>query len=285
VEGSVPLKGVIVAAGYGSRFFPVTRVVPKELLPIIDRPAIDLVVEELAEAGVEDLLIITSRRKKSLDDWFDRDPELEARFDGSRLGMPRVRAMFVRQAEMRGTGHALLAAKAFVGSDPFLVAFPDDLFGEPNCSAMLADLHRRTGCSVLAVGDLSGQDVSRYGVVDAVEDERGVLHVRGMVEKPAPGTEPSHLVSWGRYLYTPEVFGVLEDGLARHTSDGSGEFYATDAVAVLADRGRVVAQVVPCERYDTGDRFGYLTTVVEHALKHPELGGPLEAWLRQRLAR
>jgi UTP--glucose-1-phosphate uridylyltransferase len=281
------MKGVIVAAGYGSRFFPVTRVVPKELLPIVDRPAIDLVVEEMVGAGVEDLLVITSRRKKSLDDWFDRDPELEARFGSARLGVPKVRAVFVRQAEMRGTGHALLAARAFVGDEPFLVAFPDDLFGEPNCSAMLVDLHRRTGCSVLSVGDLSGEDVSRYGVVDAAEDGSGVLRVRGMVEKPPTGTEPSHLVSWGRYLYTPEIFDVLEEGLARHAHDssGAGEFYATDAIGVLASRGRVVAQVVPCERYDTGDRLGYLTTVVDRALAHPELGADLEAWLRQRLAR
>ncbi|MEZ4235426.1 MAG: UTP--glucose-1-phosphate uridylyltransferase [Myxococcota bacterium] len=259
----MPVKGVILAAGYGSRFLPVTRVVPKELLPIVDRPAIDLVVQELVEAGVEDLLIITSRRKKVLDDWFDRDPELEAKFAPERLGVPGVRVAFVRQAEMRGTGHALLTAKAFVGSDPFLVAFPDDLFGPPNCSAQLVAMYERTGCSVLSVGDLTGQDVSRYGVVDAVAEADGVLRVRGMVEKPAPGAEPSHLVSWGRYLYTPEVFPVLEAGFASHAG---GEFYATDAISVLAERGRVVAAVVPSPRYDTGDRLGYLTTVVEHAL-------------------
>ncbi|MEQ1502722.1 MAG: UTP--glucose-1-phosphate uridylyltransferase [Myxococcota bacterium] len=273
------VKGVIVAAGYGSRFLPVTRVVPKELLPIVDRPAIDWVVREMVEAGIEDLLVITSRRKKALDDWFDRDPELEALFGRDRLGLPPIRTSFVRQSEMRGTGHALMLARSFCGDDPFVVAFPDDLFGPPNCSAQLIADHKATGCTVLACGDLTGEDVSRYGVVDAV-DVNGVLRVRGMVEKPAPGTEPSHLVSWGRYLYTPEVFDALEAGFRSHTS---GEFYATDAIAALAKRERVVASVIPSVRYDTGDRLGYLTTVIDVALGHPELGGPLRAWLDQKL--
>lgn len=274
------VKGVILAAGYGSRFLPVTRVVPKELLPIVDRPALDLVVQELAEAGIEDLLIITSRRKRAIEDWFDRDPELDALFPAGRLAVPRVRAHFVRQAEMKGTGHALLLARAFVGDSPFVVAFPDDLFGAPNCTAALIAAWRRTGCTVLSCGDLTGQDVSRYGVVDAVRDDAGELRVRGIVEKPAPGREPSHLVSWGRYLYTPDVFAALDAGFARHAQ---GEFYATDAIAALAAAGRVVAEVVPSPRWDTGDRLGYLQTVLDHALRHPELGDPLRAWLRDRL--
>lgn len=278
------LKGVIVAAGYGSRFLPVTRVVPKELLPLVDRPAIDYVVREFAEAGIEDVLVITSRRKKALDDWFDTDVELERQVGRERLGIPGVRAVFVRQAEMRGTGHALMLARAFAGQDPFVVAFPDDLFGPPNCSARLAEVYARTGCSVLACGDLTGEDVSRYGVVDAVPealpDGTRVLRVRRMVEKPPRGTEPSHLVSWGRYLYTPELFDVLEAGFANHQT---GEFYATDAIAELATRGRVVAEIVPSPRYDTGDQLGYLTTTVSFALDHPTLGPQLEAWLRRRL--
>lgn len=275
------VKGVIVAAGYGSRFLPLTRVVPKELLPIIDRPAIDYVVREFADAGIEDVLVITSRRKKALDDWFDRDPELDGKFSEERLGIPKVRATFVRQTEMKGTGHALLLARNFAGNDPFVVAYPDDLFadGARNCSAQLIALHEQTGCTVLACGDLTGEDVSRYGVVDAVE-EAGVLRVRGMVEKPPRGQEPSSLVSWGRYLYTPEVFEALDAGFAKHRS---GEFFATDAIAALAQQGRVVAQIVPNARFDTGDRLGYLTTVIEFGLIHPELGAPLEAWLRSRL--
>lgn len=278
------VKGVIVAAGYGSRFLPMTRVVPKELLPIVDRPAIDYVVREFVDAGIEDVLVITSRRKKALDDWFDRDPELEGKFAAERLGIPKIRASFVRQTEMKGTGHALLLARAFVGDDAFVVAYPDDLFAdgvtdEGNCTAQLMKLHARTGCTVLACGDLAGEDVSRYGVVDTVT-EGDVLRVRGMIEKPAKGTTTSTLVSWGRYLYTPEVFEALDAGFAKHEK---GEFFATDAIAALAERGRVVAQIIPNARYDTGDQLGYLTTVIEFALKHPELGDDLLAWLRTRI--
>jgi UTP--glucose-1-phosphate uridylyltransferase len=273
------VKGVIVAAGYGSRFLPVTRVVPKELFPLVDRPAIDYVVREMAEAGIEDILVITSRRKKSLDDWFDRDIELERSYDGARLGYPPVRTQFVRQQEMKGTGHALLLARAFAGNDAFVVAFPDDLF-EQNCSLALVKEYERTGKTVLACGDLAGQDVSRYGVVDAVTGSDGTLLVRDMVEKPPKGTEPSTLVSWGRYLYTPDVFQELDAGIAAHQK---GEFYATDAIRRLAQRERVVATIVPGERWDTGERLGYLTTSIEIALRHPELGGPLRAWLADRL--
>lgn len=286
MAGTGKVKGVIVAAGYGSRFLPLTRVVPKELLPIIDRPALDLVVQELAEAGIEEVLVITSRRKKALDDWFDRDVELEGLFPPERLGVPQVKATFVRQSEMKGTGHALLLARSFAGHDPVVVSFPDDLFGAPNCSALLIETWRATGKSVLAVGDLSGQDVSRYGVVDAelssgADAAEGVA-VRGIVEKPPRGTEPSHLVSWGRYLYTPEIFEVLEEGLKRHAK---GEFYATDAISALAARGRMVARVVPSPRFDTGDKLGYLTTVLHFALEHAELGPPLRSWLAERLQR
>ncbi|MBX2801670.1 MAG: UTP--glucose-1-phosphate uridylyltransferase [Myxococcales bacterium] len=273
------VKGVILAAGYGTRFLPVTRVVPKELLPIGTRPALDWVVREMAEAGIEEILVITSRRKRGIEDWFDTDVELEGRVGRARLGIPNVRATFVRQHEMKGTGHALLMAREFAGIDPVVVAFPDDLFGEPNCSARLIATWERTGCSVLACGDLSGQDVSRYGVVDAVV-QGDVLRVRGVVEKPAPGTEPSHLVSWGRYLYTPQMFSELAAGLSEHTG---GEFYATDAINTLASQGKVVADVVPSPRYDTGQPLGYLTTVVRMGMQDPEVGPAFRAWLSRQV--
>jgi UTP--glucose-1-phosphate uridylyltransferase len=272
------VKGVIVAAGYGSRFLPVTRVVPKELFPIVDRPAIDYVVQEFVDAGIRDLLVITSRRKKALDDWFDRDIELEGSFAKERLGYPALRTQFVRQSEMKGTGHALLLAREFVGDDPFVVAFPDDLFSA-NCAKLLVEEHERTGRMVLACSDLADQDVSRYGVV-AIEDTGDRLAVRDIVEKPARGTEPSTIVSWGRYLYTPELFDALDRGLRDHTK---GEFYATDAIRSLASSDRVVASIVPGVRYDTGEKLGYLTTVVEFALAHPELGEPLRQWLKTRV--
>jgi UTP--glucose-1-phosphate uridylyltransferase len=273
------VKAVLLAAGYGSRFLPVTRVVPKELLPVGTRPAIALVVDELVRAGVDELLVITTRRKRSIEDWFDRDPELDAVLGPERLAYPSLKTTFVRQQTMTGTGHALRLAKTFAGDDPVIVAYPDDLF-DGDCSTLLVETWRQTGCSVLACGDLTGQDVSRYGVVDATGDAEGVLRVRDIVEKPAPGTEPSHLVSWGRYLFTPDLFPALEEGWRRH---GTGEFYATDAIRDLARRGRVVARVVPHRRWDTGEPLGYTQTVIEHALADATLGPPLRAWLTERL--
>jgi UTP--glucose-1-phosphate uridylyltransferase len=182
---------------------------------------------------------------------------------------------------MGGTGHALLLARAFAGDDPIVVAYPDDLF-DGDCASLLAETWRQTGCSVLACSDLTGQDVSRYGVVDAKPDAGGVLRVRGMVEKPAPGSEPSHLVSWGRYLYTPDIFEALEENRRRHTK---GELYATDAIRALAEKGRVVAKVIPFERFDTGEPLGYLQTVMEMGLRDARLGAQLRAWLEERLTR
>lgn len=283
----MPVKGVILAAGYGSRFLPVTRCVPKEMLPLVDRPAIDYVVQEMVGAGIEEILVITSRRKRAIEDWFDRDPELEAVFGAEgahdKLALsrpPPVKVTFVRQQEMKGTGHALLLAENFAGDDPVVLAFPDDLFGEPNCTAELVATHERTGCSVLSAVDLKGQDVSRYGVM-AVDDEGdGVLRVSALVEKPKRGTEPSTLVSLGRYLFTPEIFPALRAGLKLHEA---GEFFATDGINRLAHEGRVVARAVEAPRYDTGKPLGYLKTVVEVALQHPEIGPDFRIWLSQHL--
>lgn len=275
------MKGVIVAAGYGSRFLPVTRVVPKELLPIVDRPALAYVLDEFVEAGVTDVLVITSRRKRALEDWFDRDPELEPRFGAARLDQPRLRATFLRQEQMRGTGDAILLARTFAGDDPVVVAFPDDLFGAPNVTRALIDAHRRTGHSTILAAELAG-DVSRYGVLDVAPGSGSVRAVRGLVEKPPSGTEPSKIVSLGRYLYTPDVFPILAAGAARH--QGAGEYYATEALAALAASGRLSAVVSAAKRWDTGDRLGYLQTVVDAALDHAELGGPLRQWLAERLA-
>lgn len=283
------MKGVIVAAGYGTRFLPVTRCVPKELLPIVDRPAIDLVVEELVDAGVTDLLIVTSRRKKALEDWFDRDPELEAVFDAEgatekreRIRPPAVRTLFVRQQRMAGTGDALLLAREFAGSDPVLVAYPDDLFGRGggglNCSAQLVDTWRKTGRSVLAGEDLAGQDVSRYGVLD-VEARGDELVLKRIVEKPPRGEEPSTVVSWGRYLFTPDLFEALAEGRRGH---GGGEYYHVGAINALAARDRVSVRLIDVPRYDTGTPLGYLQAVIDLALERPDIGPDLRAFLATR---
>ena len=278
----MPVKGVIVAAGYGSRFLPVTRCLPKEMLPIVDRPAIDYIVAEYIDAGIEDILIISSRRKKVLEDWFDRAPELEAAMADSpaklaKLVPPNARVQFVRQSEMKGTGHAMLLARTFAGDDPVVVAFPDDLFVDGNCAAELIATHHETGCSVLSAVDMPGEDVSRYGVLEPMPREDGAVGVRRIVEKPAVGAEPSHLVSLGRYLYTPEIFALLAHGIEAHAT---GEYFPSDAINTLGEAGKVVARTVSARRLDTGQPFEYMTAAVELALVHPEIGPRFRAWLK-----
>jgi UTP--glucose-1-phosphate uridylyltransferase len=284
------VKGVIVAAGYGTRFLPVTRVVPKELLPLVDRPCLDFVVQEFLDAGIEEILVITSRRKKALDDWFDHDAELEAVFaregaahKAAKIVPTPARITFVRQRVMGGTGHALLLAQDFAGDSPVVVAFPDDLYGEPNASKQLIDTHHATGGCVLGAIHLPDQDVSKYGVLDPIDaqpDLDGPIRIRNVVEKPPPGQAPSQLVSVGRYLYTPDFFPVLRDTAKGH---GGGEFYPMDAMKVFADEGRIVGRVLHGRRHDTGTPLGYLKAVFDEAMSRDDIGPALADWLRARL--
>lgn len=283
------IKGVIVAAGYGTRFLPVTRTLPKEMLPLVDRPALDFIVQEFAEAGIEDVILLTSRRKKALDDWFDRDPELEGVFtrEGATAKLeksrpPALNVAMVRQREMLGAGHALLQIAPFVGEDPVVVAYPDDLFGAPNCSRQLIDTYRETGCSVLACHDLPEEDLTRYGILDVEEAEGARRRVRRLVEKPPAGEAPSSLVSLGRYLYTPELFAALRRHWERH-DPSTGEYYPMAATNDLAAEGKVVARIVDAPRWDTGAPLGFLKTMTEIALAREDLGEAYRAWLKERL--
>jgi len=277
------MKGVIVAAGYGTRFLPVTKTVPKEMLPLLTKPSIAFVVEEFAASGIRDILILTSRRKKALEDYFDRDPELESVFKAEgaagkleRIAPPAVNVSFVRQPEMRGTGHALLQAAPWLGGEPCVVAYPDDLhFGSPPLARQLMDVYERTGCCVLS-GLHEPGDVSRYGVIDPAPDG---VHVRGFVEKPAPGTEPSREISLGRYLYTPEFFEILAEGWARHTS---GEYYHAYALDRLIAAGKVAWAPVTGTRLDTGDPAGFLDALLRYAWEDPGYRGVLESFFREK---
>jgi UTP--glucose-1-phosphate uridylyltransferase len=279
------MKGVIIAAGYGTRFLPVTKTVPKELLPVGTKPSIAFIVEEFVASGIDELIVVTSRRKKALEDWFDREIELEEVFrrEGraekmSLIAPPPVRVSFVRQTEMRGTGHALLQVKPLLGGQPCVVAYPDDLHvGIPPLSRQLIDVHSRTGKSVLAT-ILEPGDVSRYGVVDPAPDG---VSVRGFVEKPPRGREPSHEVSIGRYLYTPEFFELIEEGWAGH---GSGEYFHTYALDRLIASGRVAFVRASGERLDTGDPSGYLEAILRDAAANPALGPVLDRFAKARLS-
>jgi len=277
------MKGVIVTAGYGTRFLPVTKTVPKEMLPLVTRPSIDFIVEEFVQSGVTEILFITSRRKKALEDYLDRERELEAAFEaaGDRKKLAAISptsatCYFVRQGEMRGTGHALLLARAFVGAEPFVVAYPDDLhFGSPPLARQLIQAWEKTGCTVLATLH-DPPDLNRYGIIALAADG---LHVTDIVEKPPKGTEPSREASIGRFLYAPDFMAELESAWKRH---GEGEFFHTPAVLALARRGRVVYHPVQGERLDTGEPAGYLEAIVRYARSVPELNAALERALTQK---
>ena len=267
---------------------PVTRVVPKELLPLLNRSALDFLVEELVGAGVTDILLISSKRKGALADFFCHDEELEQAFlsDGAteklRLAQPpKVSVQVVHQKTMGGTGHALLLARDFVGEDPFVVAYPDDLFFEGNCTAELIQAYEQTGCAVMSASDGAalGLDLSRYGVLD-VDGGGPYPKLQGIVEKPAAGAEPSSLVSWGRYLFQPSLFDELALGLEQHQG---GEYYHIGAILRLAQQGQVVACPVKCERVDTGTTSAYAKAFIRVALQDPQEGPDLVRWLREML--
>lgn len=274
------MKGIIIAAGYGTRFLPVTKTVPKEMLPLINKPSIAYIVDEFVESGIEDIIVVTSRRKKALDDWFDRDIELEAIFEregradkAAAIAPPKANVTLVRQKEMRGTGHALLQAAPFLGGEPCVVAYPDDLhIGKPPLARQMIDVYEKTGDCVLAAIHDPG-DVSRYGVIDPAPSG---AKVRGFIEKPARGSEPSHEVSIGRYLYTPEFFDILAEGWQRH---GSGEYYHIYALDRMISSGKVSWARVAGKRLDTGEPAGYLEAILETAWGEPAYRAVVERFV------
>lgn len=286
------MKGIIVAAGYGTRFLPVTKTVPKEMIPLINMPSIQFIVDEFVNSGITDIVIISSRRKKVLEDYFDREVELESVFEreGKKkqlelIAPPKANIAFVRQQRMMGTGHALLQVKNWIGSDACVVAYPDDLhMGKTPLAAQLVSTYEKTGCSVLATITEPG-DVSRYGVLAIAKDGK---HVSGIVEKPAKGSEPSHEVSIGRYLYTPEFFTLLEEGWKHHLDAADkadrapGEYFHIYALNKLMDAGKVVYCPTEGERLDTGEPAGYLDAVLRYADTKPELREVLDRYIASR---
>ena len=265
------MKGIIVAAGYGTRFLPVTKTIPKEMLPLIDKPSIAFIIEEFIASGIRDILIITSRRKKALEDYLDREMELEELFkrEGKTGNLEKIKPydakfFFIRQQEMLGTGHALLLAKDFAGTDPCIVAYPDDLhFGEKPLAKQLIESWEKTGCSVLA-GIHDPPNINRYGVLALAGDG---LHVKDIIEKPPVGEEPSREATIGRYLYTADFFEFLEEGWKKH---GTGEYYHTYGLKKLMDLNRVVYKRTEGLRLDTGEPSGYLEALIRYAAETPE---------------
>ncbi|MDX1919800.1 MAG: UTP--glucose-1-phosphate uridylyltransferase [Candidatus Caenarcaniphilales bacterium] len=284
------IKGVIFAAGYGTRFLPASKTVPKELFPLIDVPAIDFTVKEFLDSGIQDILIITSRRKKVLEDYLDHEMELESilQQEGDEKKLTKIAPLnanfhFVRQREMKGTADALGLCKSFCGNSPFVVAYPDDLiFSQTPCSKQLIDAYQKTGKTILTVRELPDEDVSRYGVIAYSKAEDNIYNVTKLVEKPPKGTEPSKVVSFGRYLYTPDIFDALDKVQG---DPNKREISQTEPLNFLAAEGKVAALEFEGTRHDVGAPFGYLTTIIEYGLMRNDLSGRFKEYLKKNYER
>ncbi|WP_026555711.1 UTP--glucose-1-phosphate uridylyltransferase GalU [Arthrobacter sp. 35W] len=283
-------KAVIPAAGLGTRFLPATKAMPKEMLPVVDKPAIQYVVQEAVSAGLEDVLMITGRNKRALEDHFDRVPVteqlLEDKGDNDRLAAVQHATdlgeiHYVRQGDPKGLGHAVLRAKTHVGNEPFAVLLGDDLIDERDeLLTIMIDVQAKTGGSVVALIEVEPSKISSYGCADVTAiDGEGYVRVNQLVEKPSVEEAPSNLAVIGRYVLHPSVFEVLEN-----TPPGRGnEIQLTDALQTLATRegegGGVYGVVFHGRRYDTGDKLSYLKAVVTLACENEELGSDLRTWL------
>ena len=288
---SVVRKAVIPAAGLGTRFLPVTKSLPKEMLPIVDKPSIQYVVEEAVRAGIRDVLLITSRGKASLADHFDRAPELEEHLaavgkheelEGIQAIAEMAQVHYVRQQEPKGLGHAVGVAREHVGDEPFAVLLGDDIMHERSgvLKGMLAAFERHGG-SVVALKTVEPAEISSYGAARVEPVEPGVVRMREVVEKPKPEEAPSDLALMGRYVFTPEIF----DAIDRVKPGKGGELQLTDAIGLLLDEQAVYGYVFSWGRYDAGNRLDYLRANIELALERPDLGPGLRRLLADLAAR
>ena len=290
-------KAVIPAAGLGTRFLPATKATPKEMLPVVDRPAIQYVVEEAVRAGLNDVLMITGRNKRALEDHFDRVPVLEQQLaeqgkDALLASVVETNELggdlhYVRQGDPKGLGHAVLRAKRHVGDEAFAVLLGDDLIDEKeDLLTRMVEVQERTGGSVVALMEVPREAISAYGAaaIETVEGEDGFVKITGLVEKPAADEAPSNYAVIGRYVLSPKVFEVLEN-----TAPGRGnEIQLTDALQTLAqgdgEREGVYGVVFSGRRFDTGDKLSYLKANVILASERPEFGDDLRAWLKEFVA-
>ena len=280
-------KAVFPVAGMGTRFLPVTKASPKEMLPIVDKPLIQYAVEEAVAAGITELIFVTGRNKRAIEDHFDTayelENELELKGKTDLLRMTRsvlpdqVSCVYLRQPQALGLGHAVLCAKQVVGNDPFAVILADDLIsGEIPALRQMADEFEQQQCSIVAVQQVAREETRQYGIVKTQPLSGRVSRVAGIVEKPRPEEAPSTLAVVGRYILTPRIFACLE---AVRPGAG-GEIQLTDAIARLLDSEQVLAYEFEGKRYDCGSKLGYLQATVEYTLRHPELEGEFRAYLR-----
>lgn len=284
-------KAVFPVAGLGTRFLPATKASPKEMLPVVDKPLIQYAAEEAEDAGVDQLVFITGRNKRSIEDHFDRACELEMELEGAgrqrlleavRTILPsRMSYIYLRQTKALGLGHAVLCARPVVGEEPFVVLLADDLIRTDGQGVVgqMTECYARYGCSILSVMEIPRDETDKYGIVETRPGPDGELQVLSIVEKPAPGDAPSNLAVVGRYLLTSKIFDKLE----RTRPGAGGEIQLTDAIAALLADEPVIAYPFRGKRYDCGSKLGYLQATVEHGLAHPELGADFAAYLRREI--
>ena len=270
-------KAVFPVAGFGSRFLPVTKASPKEMMPVVDKPLIQYALEEAAAAGITDMIFVTGRHK--------RETELERRGKEALLAQVRsvlpegVRCIYIRQPEPLGLGHAVLCAQPVVGNDPFAVLLADDLMdSQPPAMARMAQIFEREQCSLLGVEEVPGDETERYGIVTIDSLQGDTARMRAIVEKPKPAQAPSNLGVIGRYVLTPRIFDLL----AAVTPGAGGEIQLTDAISALLSHERALAVRLPGRRFDCGSKLGYLQATIELGVRHPEVGAAFARYLKSR---
>jgi UTP--glucose-1-phosphate uridylyltransferase len=282
-------KAIIPAAGLGTRFLPATKAMPKEMLPIVDKPTIQYIVEEAIASGIEDIIIVTGKGKRAIEDHFDNAFELEqnliqkGKYDLlEKVKEPsKVDIHYIRQKEPKGLGHAVWCARNFIGDEPFAVLLGDDIVqAETPCLRQLIDQYEQTLSSVIGVQKVPDNETHRYGIIDPLEQHGRRYQVRQFVEKPAPGTAPSNLAIMGRYILTPEIFLFLE----KQEAGAGGEIQLTDAIQKLNEIQRVFAYEFEGKRYDVGEKIGFIKTTIEFALQHEDLKDELLAFMENIVA-
>lgn len=282
-------KAIIPAAGLGTRFLPATKAMPKEMLPIVDKPTIQYIVEEAIASGIEDIIIVTGKGKRSIEDHFDHAVELEQNLiskekyemlEEIRNISNMVDIHYIRQKEPRGLGHAVWCARNFIGNEPFAVLLGDDIVqAETPCLKQLMNQYDRTLSSVIGVQQVPETETHRYGVIDPLESYGNSYQVRNFVEKPSKGTAPSNLAIIGRYIFTPEIFMFLD----KQEVGAGGEIQLTDAIQKLNGIQRVFALEFEGKRYDVGEKLGFIETTIEFALQHEDLREDLLRYMARKL--
>ncbi|MEK4843632.1 UTP--glucose-1-phosphate uridylyltransferase GalU [Staphylococcus sp. FSL W8-0271] len=280
-------KAIIPAAGLGTRFLPATKAMPKEMLPILDKPTIQYIVEEAARAGIEDIIIVTGKHKRAIEDHFDNQKELEMILEekGKTDLLEKVNystelanIFYVRQKEQKGLGHAIYSARQFIGNEPFAVLLGDDIVESTQPAIkQLMDTYEETGKSVIGVQEVNENDTHRYGIIDPLGKSGRQYEVNQFVEKPKQGTAPSNLAIMGRYVLTPDIFEYL----ANQGKGAGGEIQLTDAIERMNKESQVYAYDFEGERYDVGEKLGFVKTTIEFALKDQEMNEVLTKFIKQ----